>query len=89
MPWLAKIAPEKTGLTNLLGAVQNLRNEFRMLIQKRKDVHSKEVLNDFLDYYLTEIEETNDEASSFYKEIGSKFHRHCLFTTSNLSLFTN
>lgn len=72
MPWLAKLAPKKTGFTKLLEAVQDLRNEFHILIKKRQATHSQEVLNDFLDFYLTEIEETKDEESSFYKEIGGK-----------------
>lgn len=73
MPWLAKIAPDKTGFNNLLAAVQNLQNEFRLFIEKRKKIHSKDVENDFLDFYLTEIEKTTDEGSSFYKEVGSEF----------------
>ncbi|KAJ6636179.1 Cytochrome P450 2L1 [Pseudolycoriella hygida] len=70
MPWLAKLFPERTGFNNLLEAVKDLRNEFHILIKKRQATHSKDVLNDFLDFYLTEIEETTDEGSSFYKEEG-------------------
>lgn len=73
MPWLAKLAPEKTGYTKLLAAVEDLRNEFHILIKKRQATHSKEFQNDFLDYYLTEIEETTDEDSSFYKDVGGEF----------------
>lgn len=72
MPWLAKLAPDTTGFTKLLEAVQDLRNEFRILIEKRREKYSREVLNDFLDYYLTEIEDTTDENSSFYKDVGGK-----------------
>lgn len=74
MPWLARLAPEKTGFTKLIQAVQDLRNEFHMLIKKRQATHSKEILNDFLDFYLAEIEETNDEDSSFYKEVGGELN---------------
>lgn len=73
MPWLARLAPERTGFTKLFEAVQNLRHEFRLLIEKRQAIHSKDVQNDFLDYYLTEIETTTDESSSFYKEAGGWF----------------
>lgn len=73
MPWLAKMAPERTGFTKLMEAVQNLRNEFHSLIKKRQATHSSENDNDFLDFYLTEIEETKDEDSSFYKEVGGEF----------------
>lgn len=79
MPWLAKIAPEKTGFKKLLGATQELRNEFRMFIQKRKETYSNQVLNDFLDFYLKEIEETNDKESSFYGDDGGEFfHTFCV-----------
>ncbi len=70
MPWLAKLAPEKTGFTKLLEAVEDLRNEFRNLIKKRQKTRSKEDLNDFLDFYLQEIDEMKDEDSSFYKDVG-------------------
>lgn len=70
MPWLAKLAPDKTGFSKLLMAVQDLRDAFHILIKKRQATHSKEVMNDFLDFYLTEIEETVDEESSFYREAG-------------------
>lgn len=70
MPWLAKLAPDRTGFTKLLEAVQDLRNEFRILIEKRQATRVKDVHDDFLDFYLTEIEETTDEDSSFYKEVG-------------------
>lgn len=72
MPWLAKLAPETTGLTKLLQAVQDLRNEFHSLIKKRQATHSKDHLNDFLDFYLEEIEETEDKHSSFYKQTGGR-----------------
>lgn len=93
MPWLAKIVPERTGFTKLLAAVEDLRNEFRIFIQKRREIHSKETLNDFLDYYLAEIEETEDKDSSFYKEVGSEFvqcylgkNRKCSFTNTFVQL---
>ncbi|XP_037036944.1 vitamin D 25-hydroxylase-like [Bradysia coprophila] len=70
MPWLARLAPERTGFTKLLEAVQDLRNEFRILIEKRQATRSKDIQNDFLDYYLTEIEATDDDSSSFYKDVG-------------------
>lgn len=73
MPWLARLAPEKTGFTKLLKAVQDLRNEFRILIERRQSIRSKDEHNDFLDYYLTEIETTDDESSSFYKDVGGWF----------------
>lgn len=79
MPWLARLAPEKTGFTKLMKAVQDLRNEFHLLIKKRQATHSQEILNDFLDFYLAEIEKTNDEDSSFYKEVGSELDFEFIF----------
>jgi len=69
MPWLAKIAPDRTGFSNLVIAVNDLRNEFREFIRPRQEAPDHAPTN-FIDFYLQEIRETTDPASSFYKDTG-------------------
>ena len=72
MPWLARLAPQKTGLNNLLRGMKEMKEMFYQSIQQRQRTHSGEK-NDFIDYYLSEIERTTDPTSSFYKEEGSMY----------------
>jgi non-homologous end joining protein Ku len=72
MPWLAKLAPNWTGLNALIRATDETLALFRKMVNERRKTWKPTELNDFVDAYLLEMENTKDPNSSFYKEEGSK-----------------
>lgn len=76
MPWLAKLAPNWTGLNALIRATNETFDIFRKMIQERRKEWKPDELNDFVDAYLLEIEKTTDPSSSFYRHDGSKLKCH-------------
>ena len=69
-PWILKVFPNMANhKINKAGYADVLRM-IRDLIQTHKKSHDKNHPRDFIDCYLTEILNTEDPESSFYKKTG-------------------
>ena len=72
MPWLAKLAPELTGFSKVLTAVDEMNKMLREVINQHQNTLAEDYDRDFIDVSIRKIAETDDPTSSFYKENGSK-----------------
>lgn len=69
-PWILKIFPDMAGRKTNKAGYATVAKMITELIESHKKTHDKENPRDFIDLYLTEILNTKDPNSSFYKETG-------------------
>ena len=72
MPTLAKTFPKLTGWSTYLEALSITQAFMRTFVQSRVEAYKEECINDFMDAYIQQINQTTDPDSTFYKEEGSK-----------------
>jgi hypothetical protein len=76
LPWLIKFAPRLTRWKAFTQSISSVHNFLQSIVNQHKQQRMKiddvgsSMKNDFIDFYLSEIDATTDHGSSFYKEKG-------------------
>jgi non-homologous end joining protein Ku len=52
-----------------------MRAVFQKVVDERLKTFNAEKIDDFVDAYLKEIQNTKDKTSSFFREVGSKLYQ--------------